>query len=66
MLAIVPPGLAPLLPTQTSSLPLLWTVKGRSWDTPSRPRTDKHPTEDKQAWGWGAWPSEEIATKEQA
>lgn len=33
----------------------LWTVKGRSWDTPSRPRTDKHPTEDKQAWGWGAW-----------
>lgn len=21
-----------------------------------RPRTDKHPTEDKQAWGWGAWP----------
>jgi hypothetical protein len=45
---------------------LLWTVKGRSWDTPSRPRTDKHPTEDKQAWGWGAWPSEEIATKEQA
>jgi len=35
---------------------LLWTVKGRSWDTPSRPRTDKHPTEDKQAWGWGAWP----------
>jgi len=34
----------------------LWTVKGRSWDTPSRPRTDKHPTDDKQAWGWGAWP----------
>lgn len=33
----------------------LWNVKGRSWDTPSRPRTDKHPTEDKQAWGWGAW-----------
>jgi hypothetical protein len=35
----------------------LWTVKGRSWDTPSRPRTDKHPTEDKVAYGWGAWPS---------
>lgn len=35
---------------------LLWTVKGRSWDTPSRPRIDKHPTDDKQAWGWGAWP----------
>ena len=33
----------------------LWLVKGRSWDTPSRPRTDKHPTEDKVAWGWGAW-----------
>ena len=33
----------------------LWTVHGRSWDCPSRPRTDKHPTEDKQAWGWGAW-----------
>jgi hypothetical protein len=34
----------------------LWTVSGRSWDCPSRPRTDKHPTEDKQAWGWGSWP----------
>lgn len=34
----------------------LWKVKGRSWDCPSRPRTDKHPTDDKQAWGWGAWP----------
>ena len=34
----------------------LWTVKGRSWDTPGRPRTDKHPTEDKEAYGWGAWP----------
>lgn len=33
----------------------LWRVKGRSWDTPSRPRTDKHPTEDKIAFGWGAW-----------
>lgn len=33
----------------------LWDVKGRSWDTPSRPRTDKHPTEDKRAYGWGAW-----------
>ena len=35
----------------------LWSVKGRSWDTPSRPRTDKHPTEDKHAYGWGAWPA---------
>ena len=25
-------------------------VKGRSWDTPSRRRTDKHPTVDKQRW----------------
>lgn len=25
-------------------------VKGRSWDTPSRRRTDKHPTEDKTLW----------------
>jgi hypothetical protein len=34
----------------------LWEVRGRSWDAPSRPRTDKHPTEDKVALGWGAWP----------
>lgn len=33
----------------------LWRVKGRSWDTPSRRRADKHPTEDKDAYGWGAW-----------
>jgi hypothetical protein len=25
-------------------------VKGRSWDTPSRRRADKHPTEDKLLW----------------
>lgn len=25
-------------------------VKGRSWDTPSRRRTDKHPTSDKTLW----------------
>ncbi|MDB5448401.1 MAG: hypothetical protein JWQ97_3718 [Phenylobacterium sp.] len=25
-------------------------VKGRSWDTPGRRRTDKHPTEDKLLW----------------
>jgi hypothetical protein len=36
----------------------LWIVRGRSWDTPGRPRTDKHPTEDKVALGWGAWPTE--------
>lgn len=34
----------------------LWEVRGRSWDTPSRRRVDTHPTEDKVAWGWGAWP----------
>lgn len=34
----------------------LWDVKGRSWDVPGRPRTDKHPTEDKVAVGWGSWP----------
>ena len=34
----------------------LWRVDGRSWDTPGRPRTDKHPTEDKVAVGWGSWP----------
>lgn len=25
-------------------------VKGRSWDTPSRPRVDKHPLQDKIRW----------------
>jgi len=39
----------------------LWRVKGRSWDAPSRPRTDKHPTEDKIAFGWGAWPAGRAA-----
>jgi hypothetical protein len=34
---------------------VLWTVKGRSWTCPSRPRTDKHPTEDKIAYGWGSF-----------
>jgi hypothetical protein len=34
---------------------LLWRVPGRSWDTPTRPRTDKHPTVDKLAYGWGDW-----------
>lgn len=28
----------------------LHRVKGRSWDTPSRPRVDKHPIEDKTLW----------------
>lgn len=34
----------------------LWRVSGRSWNCASRPRTDKHPTEDKVALGWGSWP----------
>jgi hypothetical protein len=29
---------------------LVAEIKGRSWDTPSRPRTDKHPTTDKLLW----------------
>lgn len=29
---------------------LIGEVKGRSWDTPSRRRTDKHPTVDKLLW----------------
>lgn len=33
----------------------LWRTKGRSWNTPSRPRIDRHPVEDKVALGWGEW-----------
>lgn len=40
---------------RASSWRPLWDVVGRSWDCPSRPRKDKHPTGDKSAWGWGAW-----------
>jgi hypothetical protein len=29
---------------------LVGEVKGRSWDTPGRPRVDKHPTLDKFRW----------------
>ena len=29
---------------------LVGEVRGRSWDTPARPRTDKHPTTDKTRW----------------
>lgn len=37
-------------------------VKGRSWDTPSRRRVDKHPTEDKHLWATGALlPEEHVA-----
>lgn len=41
----------------------LWETKGRSWNTQSRPRTDKHPTEDKHAYGWGAWAELENLTQ---
>ncbi len=44
----------------------LWNVNGRSWDCRSRPRTDKHPTEDKQAWGWGSWPAQIEAAQDRA
>lgn len=33
----------------------MYTVRGRSWTTPSRPRTDNHPTVDKRCWGIGDW-----------
>ena len=43
----------------TSLLAAGWTrgpiVRGRSWSRPRRPRTDKHPTEDKVRWQVGAW-----------
>lgn len=29
-------------------------VRGRSWDTPTRPRVDRHPTQDKLRWEAGA------------
>lgn len=42
----------------------LWKVKGRSWDCKSRRRVDKHPTEDKAALGWGAWPENMVEPEE--
>ncbi|TIN82238.1 XF1762 family protein [Mesorhizobium sp.] len=39
----------------------LWHVDGRSWDCASRPRVDKHPTEDKVAFGWGDWSDVQAA-----
>jgi len=30
--------------------------KGGSWNRPSRGRVDKHSTEPKYRYGWGAWP----------
>lgn len=34
----------------------LWKTDGGSWDREGRPRIDKHPTEPKWAYGFGAWP----------
>lgn len=42
----------------------LWRVRGRTWDALGRPRTDKHPTEDKIAIGWGAWPEADAMPQE--
>jgi len=30
---------------------VLGRVRGRSWDCPSRPRVDRHPTQEKIRWG---------------
>lgn len=35
---------------RASGFTLTGVVAGRSWTTPSRPRTDKHPTVDKLRW----------------
>lgn len=42
----------------------LWMVAGRSWNSPSRPREDKHPKCDKIAYGWGEWPPELIGRRQ--
>jgi hypothetical protein len=34
---------------------VLYEVPGRSWDTPSRPRDDKHPTVAKTLWEAAVW-----------
>jgi len=39
---------------------LLGEVRGRSWTTPSRPRTDKHPTTDKLLWEFAPSPHERL------
>lgn len=41
---------------RASGFRVIGEVKGRSWDCPSRPRVDKHPTVDKLRW--------EVAEKE--
>jgi len=38
--------------------------KGGSWSSPSRPRTDKHPTVPKDRYGWGPWPEFDLTAKE--
>jgi hypothetical protein len=34
----------------------LGKTKGGTWNRPSRGRIDKHSTEPKYRYGWGAWP----------
>jgi hypothetical protein len=41
----------------------LWHVSGRSWHTPARRRIDKHPTEDKHAYGWGDRPADDDSER---
>jgi hypothetical protein len=38
----------------------LGKTDGGSWHCPSRPRTDKNPTEPKHRYGWGPWPEFET------
>lgn len=40
---------------KASGWAVLGKVSGRSWNCPSRPRADKHPTVNKIRFGWGAW-----------
>lgn len=39
----------------------LYRVKGRSWDCPSRPRVDRHPTQDKIRWESLPRPASSVA-----
>lgn len=45
---------------RASGWAFLGEAGGGSWDRPSRARTDRHPTEKKQRYGWGPWPQYET------
>jgi hypothetical protein len=45
------PGVA-----QMAEWRFLGKTKGGTWNRPSRGRIDKHSTEPKYRYGWGAWP----------